>query len=95
MPDIADVVIETVADCVDVPPEEISLETHMVADLEADPLVLVDLALRLERRFGLSLERGQFFGPASDLPADADADDWTVQDIVDFIRRRSIGNPEL
>lgn len=48
-------------------PDEVRLESRLIADLGADSLDFVDFQFQLEKRFGIAFGRGEFFDFSANL----------------------------
>ena len=59
----------------EIPPENITMDTDIIADLGADSLDVVELVMMIEEKYGIMIEDHQ----AKDL--------YTVRQIVDFIEK--------
>jgi acyl carrier protein len=57
-------VASVVAETLDVDADELNARTNLLGDLSADSLDLLDVLFRLEKEFGLSIEREDIFPTA-------------------------------
>jgi len=67
---------EIIVEILDVAPEDITLESKLVEDLEADSLDIVEMVMQLEDKFGLQ------------IPESAFEDLKTVKDVVEYLEKR-------
>ena len=67
---------ELIADVLDVEPEMITDEVHFVNDLGVDSLLALELAVTLERRYGIKVESHEV------------ADVQTMHDIRDLLTKK-------
>lgn len=82
MADVFERVRDVVVSQLKVPPEEVKPEAHLIDDLRADSLDIVDLTIALEEAFS---EDAEF------EIRDEDAENIrTVQDILDFLKEKGI-----
>lgn len=53
--------IPVLAEALNVEPEEITAESAIVADLGAESIDFLDIVFRVEREFGIKIQRGELF----------------------------------
>lgn len=75
---VEDTVKRIIAECLERQPDEVSLQAHLVRDLGADSLDLIELQMALEEEFGFDDDAG-----AKTVK--------TVQDAVDYVQQRYVG----
>lgn len=57
--DAIPIIIDAVADSLALEPDEVSLESRLIADLGADSLDFIDLIFTLEKKFGVKIREGE------------------------------------
>lgn len=67
---------EIINEILDIPIEEIKLESNLAEDLEADSLDIVEMLMQLEDKFGLQIPEST----AENLK--------TVKDVVEYLEKR-------
>lgn len=70
--DVKDIIV----DILDVPVENITEDSKLVDDLEADSLDIVEMLMQMEDKFGLQ------------IPESTAEDFKTVKDVVDYLEKR-------
>ena len=76
MEEVEEKVIEIVSEQLSVSPEEITRESNFIDDLQADSLDLVELGMKFEEEFGVSIPDEDYEGLK------------TVGDAIDYIKQR-------
>lgn len=71
--DVAEAVMKTISEQMSIPVEKIKPEHHIVDDLGADALHLIELVMSMEEIFDLEIDDEEFERAA------------TVQDVINFI----------
>ncbi|MBQ5415470.1 MAG: acyl carrier protein [Firmicutes bacterium] len=74
---IFDKVREIIAEQLDVDPKEITLETDLMRDLEADSLDAVEIIVAIEQEYGI------------EVPDDMAEEFKVVENIVNFIKEKA------
>lgn len=69
--DIFTIVQEVLVDALAVDDDEVSLESTLMGDLGAESIDFLDIVFRLEKAFGIKIQREELF-PAESLMNDAD-----------------------
>lgn len=76
-------VFAVIAEQLRVPPEQVTTIAHLIDDLNADSLDLVDLTIAIEEEF--STEENEL-----EITEDDAAELQTVQDVLDFLTSRGV-----
>lgn len=82
-PSLLDRVRQLVADQLRQPLEQVTAEAHLLDDLDADSLDIVDLTIAVEEEF--STDEIQL-----EIPEDDAAEIRTVQDLIDYLTNAGI-----
>ncbi|MGE5544938.1 MAG: acyl carrier protein [Bacillota bacterium] len=73
---VLDGVKEIINEVLDIPLEEINLESNLTDDLKADSLDIVEMLMQMEDKFGLH------------IPESAAENLKTVKDVVEYLEKR-------
>ncbi len=79
---IRDSILETIADHLRVPREELTEGTSLLEELRVDSLLLFEIVVDLEERFGIRISNEE----AESL--------HNIRDAVDFVTRELTGGPD-
>jgi acyl carrier protein len=72
---VFDVVKEIIVDVLDVPADQITMESNLADDLEADSLDVVEMLMQLEDKYGFQ------------IPEEVAENLKTVKDIVEYLEK--------
>ena len=83
MPSVQERAFAIIAEQLRVPSEDVMLEAHLLDDLKADSLDLVDLTIAIEEEFSDD-------GKDLEISEDDAAERQTVQDVISYLAKHGI-----
>ena len=77
-----------IADALRIDPDEITLESRLFKDLDAESIDIVDIRFRIDEAYGLKIDQGDLMRSlGEELSADEIGERFTTQALVAYIKR--------